>query len=204
MNKPGTYLALGDSYTIGEEVGIESSFPYQLADGLNNCGLVIGIPRIIATTGWTSGELQHAINKSGLNQKFDLVTLLIGVNNQYRGESPEQFRAEFKALLQTAIDFADGNKARVFVLSIPDWGVTPYAVNSGRDQQRIAEEINGFNALKKEETMALGISYTDITTTSRKAANDIELLTPDGLHYSAKMYAEWVDILLPTVIKAMK
>lgn len=204
MNKQATYLALGDSYTIGEQVAIQSSFPYQLADCLNRNGLVLGVPKIIATTGWTSGELQNAINNSGLNQMFDIVTLLIGVNNQYRGEPSERYRVEFKALLQTAIDFANGNKARVFVLSIPDWGTTPYALNRGCDLEEIAEEIDAFNAIKKEETIALGVSYTDITAASRKAANDIGLLAPDGLHYSAKMYAEWVELLIPTVIKAMK
>lgn len=199
-----TYLALGDSYTIGESVAKESSFPYLLSDRLKAGGLDIGTPKIIATTGWTTSELQAAIKKAALKQKFGMVTLLIGVNNQYRGESLNVYRKEFKELLQTALDFADGNKAHVFVLSIPDWGVTPYGMGSGRDQQSIAREIDAFNKIKKEETLAMGISYTDITVASRKAASDRDLVASDGLHYSAKMHAEWADSLKPEVIKALK
>jgi lysophospholipase L1-like esterase len=203
MNKPISYLALGDSYTIGEEVPIENCFPYQLADSLNQSGFMVNRPKIIATTGWTTNELQDAIAKSGLNQKFDLVTLLIGVNNQYRGESLNIYREEFKSLLQTAIDFTNGNKARVFVLSIPDWGVTPYAINSGRDQELIAREIDAFNTINHEETILLDVSYTNVTTSSRKAGSEMDLLTKDELHYSAKMYAEWVGLLKQEVIKVI-
>ncbi|MFA4867225.1 MAG: GDSL-type esterase/lipase family protein [Pedobacter sp.] len=203
MNKSVSYLALGDSYTIGEEVAIENSFPYQLANVLSKRGFVVNRPEIIATTGWTTSELQNAIAKSSLNQKFDIVTLLIGVNNQYRGESLVSYRKEFKALLQTAIDFTNGNKARVFVLSIPDWGVTPYAFNSGRDQELVTKEIDAFNAINYEETTILDVSYTDVTTSSRKAGSETDLLAKDGLHYSAKMYAEWVELLKQGVIKVI-
>ncbi|MEQ7798516.1 GDSL-type esterase/lipase family protein [Pedobacter sp. ASV1-7] len=203
MSKSVSYLALGDSYTIGEEVPLENSFPYQLADILSKNGYIVNRPEIIATTGWTTNELQDAIAKSGLNQKFDLVTLLIGVNNQYRGESLKIYREEFKALLQTAINFTNGNKARVFVLSIPDWGVTPYAVNSGRDPELIAKEIDNFNAINYKETISLGVNYTNVTTSSRKAGSETDLLTNDGLHYSAKMYAEWVELLKQEIIKVI-
>lgn len=203
MNKSISYLALGDSYTIGEEVSKENSFPYQLAGILSQDGFMVNKPEIIATTGWTTSELQDAIVKSGLKQKFDIVTLLIGVNNQYRGESLEVYREEFRALLQTAIDFTNGNKSKVFVLSIPDWGVTPYAVDSGRDQELIATEIDAFNAINYKETIALGISYTNVTNSSRRAGSETELLTKDRLHYSAKMYAEWVEILRQEVIKVI-
>jgi lysophospholipase L1-like esterase len=199
-----SYLALGDSYTIGESVAMESNFPYQLAAKLNNEGLDVGTPHIIATTGWTTSELQTAIKEAALKQKFGLVTLLIGVNNQYRGESLVTYRREFKELLQTAIGFADGNKTHVFVVSIPDWGVTPYGLYSGRDQQTIASEIDAFNAINKEETLAMGVSYIDITAASRKALSDQDLVATDGLHYSAKMHAEWVASLLPAVVKALK
>ncbi|MNJ91657.1 GDSL-like Lipase/Acylhydrolase [compost metagenome] len=199
-----SYLALGDSYTIGESVAMESNFPYQLAAKLNQEGLDVGQPHIIATTGWTTSELQTAIKEAALKQKFDLVTLLIGVNNQYRGESLSAYRKEFKELLQTALDFANGDKAHVFVVSIPDWGVTPYGLNSGRDQQTIAAEIDAFNAINKEETLAMGVSYTDITAASRRALSDQELVATDGLHYSAKMHAEWVSSLLPAVVKVFK
>jgi len=198
------YLALGDSYTIGESVAMESNFPYQLAARLKDNGLDVGTPKIIATTGWTTSELQAAIKKAALKQKFEMVTLLIGVNNQYRGESLSVYRKEFKELLQTALDFADGNKNRVFVLSIPDWGVTPFGAGSGRDQQSVAKDIDAFNAINKEETLVVGISYTDITVASRRAATDRTLVATDGLHYSAKMHAEWVESLKPAVIKALK
>ncbi|WP_235005251.1 SGNH/GDSL hydrolase family protein [Pedobacter nyackensis] len=199
-----SYLALGDSYTIGESVPLESNFPYQLSAKLNNNGLDVAKPHIIAVTGWTTSELQAAIKAESLKQKFGLVTLLIGVNNQYRGESLDTYRKEFKALLQTAIDFADGNKAHVFVVSIPDWGVTPYGLSSGRDLKAVADEIDAFNAINKEETLAEGISYTDITPASRKASTAPDLIATDGLHYSPKMHAEWVDSLTPAVVKALK
>lgn len=199
-----SYLALGDSYTIGESVPMESNFPHQLAARLNHEGLDVGLPRIIAKTGWTTSELQAAIKAAALKQKFGLVTLLIGVNNQYRGESLNIYRKEFKELLQTALDFANGDKTHVFVVSIPDWGVTPYGLNSGRSQLTIASEIDAFNAINKEETLALGVNYTDITAASRKALSDASLVAADGLHYSAKMHAEWVANLLPAVVKALK
>ncbi|WP_316816987.1 SGNH/GDSL hydrolase family protein [Pedobacter nyackensis] len=199
-----TYLALGDSYTIGESLPVENNFPSLLTASLRTEGLDVAAPNIIATTGWTTSELQAAIKKEALTQKFGLVTLLIGVNNQYRGESLITYRKEFKELLQTALDFADGNKNHVFVLSIPDWGVTPYGAGSGRDQQNISNEINAFNLINKEETLALGLSYTDITPGSRKVASGLDLVASDGLHYSAKMHAEWVASLKPAVMKVLK
>lgn len=199
-----TYLALGDSYTIGESVPMESNFPSLLAASLKAEGLDVAAPKIIATTGWTTSELQAAIKKEALTQKFGIVTLLIGVNNQYRGESLITYRKEFKELLQTALDFADGNKNHVFVLSIPDWGVTPYGAGSGRNQQDISDAIDAFNLINKEETLAIGVSYTDITPGSRKAVSDPDLVASDGLHYAAKMHAEWVANLKPAVTKVLK
>lgn len=186
-----TYLALGDSYTIGEAVEQESSFPYQLAAELKAQNVLLASPKIIAKTGWTTDELQSAIEAENVTQKFDIVTLLIGVNNQYRGSSPATYRKEFKELLQTAIGYANGIKKHVFVVSIPDWGVTPFGKGSGKDIQTIAKEIDAFNAINKEETLALGISYTDITPASRNAATDLALVASDGLHPSGKMYAAW-------------
>lgn len=200
----GTYLAIGDSYTIGESVPLESNFPYQLSAALKAKGIEFGKPNIIAKTGWTTDELQVGIRAVALKEKFKVVTLLIGVNNQYRGQSTITYRKEFKELLQTAIDFAGGIQKHVFVLSIPDWGITPYGKSSGRDQQAIAKEIDVFNAVNKEESLALGISYTDITPGSREAATDPELTTTDGLHPSAKMYAQWVSLLLPSVMEQLK
>lgn len=198
------YLALGDSYTIGESVERSDNFPNQLVRQLQKAGLVVNTPTIIARTGWTTSELQAAIKNSGVIQKFNFVTLLIGVNNQYRGESRETYRKEFKELLQTAINYTNGDKTHVFVVSIPDWGVTPFGKQSGRDQQQIAMEIDAFNAIKKEETLAQGVSYTDITPASRNAATDLSLVASDGLHPSAKMYMDWAVNVAPALVKARK
>lgn len=207
VEKPGiqlSYLALGDSYTIGEAVVQSQSFPYQLVSNLNSEGIKTGAPKIIATTGWTTDELQAAIKSASLTSKFDIVTLLIGVNNQYRGGSIEVYRTEFRALLQTAIAFADGDKAHVFVVSIPDWGATPFGKQSGRGQENIGKEIDAFNAANKEETLKEGVSYTDITPGSRNAAQDGTLVASDGLHPSGKMYSNWSAQLLPAVVNVFK
>jgi lysophospholipase L1-like esterase len=195
-----TYLALGDSYTIGESVSQHESFPYQLVAQLNANKSVMGTPKIIARTGWTTDELQAAIKTdNGINPPYSIVTLLIGVNNQYRGNSIDTYRKEFKELLQTAISFAGSNKAHVFVVSIPDWGATTFGKSSGRDQKTIAKEIDNFNVVNREETLAMGVSYTDITSDSRNAATDGALIAGDGLHPSGKMYAQWAAALAPKV-----
>jgi lysophospholipase L1-like esterase len=200
---PYTYLALGDSYTIGESVPAEGSFPYQLTAELTKAGYPISQPDIIATTGWTTNELINAINNSDKkNKKYDIVTLLIGVNNQYRGYNQETYRAEFIQLLKTAITYANDNKNHVFVLSIPDWGVTPYA--DSRDRSQIALEIDQFNAINKQETQKAGVAYIDITPISKQAANNPSLNAEDGLHPSAKMYGLWVKELLPVIEKRLK
>lgn len=196
-----SYLALGDSYTIGESVAQSACFPYQLTAQLNSRGMKVSNPKIIAKTGWTTNELQDAIKAEALTAKFDIVTLLIGVNNQYRGYSIDTYRTEFKDLLQTAIGFASGNKSHVFVVSIPDWGATPFGQQSGRGAQDIAKEIDAFNAVNKEEALKAGVSYTDITPGSRNAATDNSLVASDGLHPSALMYKDWVTLLTPSVSK---
>lgn len=203
-DKPAhTYLALGDSYTIGESVPTAGSFPYQLAAELIKAKHPVSRPEIIATTGWTTDELIGAINNSDLkDKKYDIVTLLIGVNNQYRGYNQETYRAEFIQLLNAAIAYANGNKKHAFVLSIPDWGVTPYA--DGRDRSQIAREIDQFNAINKQETQKAGVAYVDITPISKQAANDASLNAEDGLHPSAKMYGLWVKELLPVVEAQVK
>ena len=199
-----TYLALGDSYTIGEAVEQSLTFPFQLATKLGAAGITVSAPKVIARTGWTTGELQAAIKTADLKGTYDMVTLLIGVNNQYRGMSAESYRTEFKALLQTAIAFAAGKKEHVFVVSIPDWGLTPYGASTGRDQKGISAEIDTFNAINKSETLALGISYTDITSASRNVVNDPALVASDGLHPSGTMYSGWSDALLPAVKAAFQ
>ena len=183
------YLALGDSYTIGESVPESERYPVQLARELK-----MGEPEIIAKTGWTTDELNAAIDKADPHGPYDLVTLLIGVNNQYRGRSADEYRTQFVALLQRAIGFAGGKTKNVVVVSIPDWGVTPFA--KGRDRAKIALEIDQFNAINREETLRAGARYVDITPESRQAANDAALVAGDGLHPSGKMYSEWTRMIV--------
>lgn len=199
-----TYLALGDSYTIGESVKQAESFPYQLQGLLKAQNITVANPKIIAVTGWTTDELQAAIKRENLNGTFGFVTLLIGVNNQYRGYPLTTYKKEFSELLQTAISYAGGNKSRVFVVSIPDWGATPFGKNSGRSTQTIASEIDSFNAANQEITLAAGVSYTNITPASRNAATDLSLVAADGLHPSAKMYAGWAASLSTKVAAVLK
>ena len=198
------YIALGDSYTIGEAVNSWEAFPNQLAGQLTAGGLVTNPPKIIARTGWTTSELKEAISSSGVIQKFDFVTLLIGVNNQYRAEAKDTYRKEFKELLQIAVNYVNNNKSRVFVVSIPDWGVTNFAKQSGRNQKSISAEIDAFNTINKEEALSLGVSYTDITPGSRLATDDTNLIANDGLHPSARMYRQWCDLLTPKVLQVFK
>jgi lysophospholipase L1-like esterase len=198
MNKLLKYLALGDSYTIGESVTATESFPYQLQAALKTKGITLAEPQIIAKTGWTTDELLVAIAEQNPSKNFDLVTLLIGVNNQYRGYPLATYEKEFKQLLSLAINFASGDAGKVRVISIPDWGVSPFAAKEGRDAVQVAEEIDAYNGVNKLASMAMGVTYIDITPHSRLAANDNSLLASDGLHPSGKMYAEWVSQLLAT------
>lgn len=200
-NMPLKYLALGDSYTIGESVALDQSFPYQLSAKLDLAGIKMSSPEIIAATGWTTNDLIKAIEEKNLQERYDMVTLLIGVNNQYRGYSSEVYRQEFKELLKTAIMYAGGNKSHVYVMSIPDWGVTPFAKKSNRDLKKISSQIDLFNAINKEETLREGIQYVDITPASCKAELDPELIAEDGLHSSGKMYGEWVERLAALISK---
>lgn len=196
------FLALGDSYTIGEGVPEDDRWPVQLAAMLRERGLDFGEPQIIARTGWTTDELDDAIDRAAPRGPYDLVSLLIGVNNQYRGRSSEEYRAEFVGLLQRAIGFAGGDARRVIVLSIPDWGATPFA--QGRDRAQIAAEIDAFNAINRQETERLGARYVDITPQTRAAGSDRTLLAPDLLHYSGRTYAEWARLALPAALQAVQ
>ncbi|WP_316798884.1 SGNH/GDSL hydrolase family protein [Pedobacter frigidisoli] len=199
-----TYLALGDSYTIGESVSQSESFPYQLQELLKKNNFQVADPKIIAKTGWTTDELQTAIRNENLTTTFSFVTLLIGVNNQYREYPLSTYKKEFSELLQKAIAFAGGNKNRVFVVSIPDWGVTPFAKSSGRNPENIAKEIDEFNKANEEITLAAGANYTTITAASRRAKTDTSLIASDGLHPSAKMYGEWAQSLFSRVGSILK
>lgn len=199
---PARVLALGDSYTIGESVAVADRWPNQLARALRARRVSVAEPEIIAKTGWTTDELSAAIDKADPHGPYALVTLLIGVNNQYRGRSEEQYRTEFAALLHRAIGFAGGDAKRVVVVSIPDWGVTPFAKD--RDRGKIAREIDRFNAINREETTRAGARYADVTPVSRRAAADPALVAPDGLHPSAAMYAEWVKVIAPVAESALR
>lgn len=196
MNEPAPrYLALGDSYTIGETVPAADRFPHQLARELG-----IGEPQIVAKTGWTTDELNAAIDAANPQGPFDLVTLLIGVNNQYRGRDAEQYRGEFVRLLQRAIGFAGGDAKKVIVVSIPDWGVTPFA--EGRDRAAIAAALDRYNAINREEAMRAGARYVDITPVSRR--DDPSLVAEDKLHPSAKQYSEWVRLIVPEARQVLR
>lgn len=204
-HRPGRYLALGDSYTIGEGIDAAGRWPVQLANALRAQGVDLADPQIIATTGWTTDELSAAINAAGPQGRHDLVSLLIGVNNQYRGRDLANYRLEFTALLQRAIGFAGGRSARVLVLSIPDWGATPYGAGAGRDLRQTADEIDAFNAAARAICAAHGVAFVDITPISR-AQGDGERdgdFADDGLHYSAAMHARWVQAALPAARHAL-
>jgi lysophospholipase L1-like esterase len=184
------FLALGDSYTIGEGVAAQDRWPVQLAALLRSHGIAIGDPEIIARTGWTTDELQSAIGRESPHGPYALVTLLIGVNNQYRGRSITEYRAQFTDLLTQAIALAGGQSTRVLVLSIPDWGVTPFA--AGKDQAQIAGDIDRFNAVNREVTVGRGARYVDITPDSR-TATDAGSFAVDGLHPSGMAYRRWAE-----------
>jgi len=202
---PIQYLALGDSYTIGESVEAHERWPNQLA------ALIEAAPEfagrrvdvsIIARTGWTTQELWDGIQGRKLEPPYDFVSLLIGVNSQYRGYDINEYREQFVFLLKKAVAYAGGDANRVVVLSIPDWGVTPFA--QGRDIQQIAKDIDMFNAVNREEAESAKVHYVDVTPVSREAVTDPTLIASDGLHPSGKMYTEWAKLALPLVLKILK
>ena len=194
-NPPQSYLALGDSYTIGESVSKNDRWPVQLVISLAKENIFLSPPEIIAKTGWTADELQEGINQAPLNYPYDWVSLLIGVNNQYRGKSIEVFKDEFSTLLSQAIVFSGNRKKNVFVVSIPDWGVMPFAKN--RDRQKIAAEIDNFNQAIYEICATEDIRFIDITPLSRTVSENPDWIAKDGLHPSGKQYSKWVAEILP-------
>ena len=196
------YLALGDSYTIGRLVPVEDSFPYQLTAKLKSKGFNMASPTLIAQNGWRTDELIKGIAGSGVKNQFDVVTLLIGVNNQFQGFDVDTYRAEFAQLLNTAIAYARGNKARVFVLSIPDWGVTPFGALRG--PAKIAVQIDLYNKINREESEKAGVNYIDITDITRDVGDDLAYLASDHLHPSAKLYRLWVNRLDRRIRKVLE
>jgi len=197
-----SFLALGDSYTIGESVPEEDRWPVQLAKKISENGLSVRTPRIIATTGWRTDQLKAAIESaSGLGPKYDIVSLLIGVNNQYQGRSVESFAPEFEELLQMAIEQAGGDKEHVFVVSIPDYGKTPFGASR---EEQIARELDDYNRVSKEICEKYGVAYYNITPISREAKEQPELIASDNLHPSGEMYRRWVELFYQDVINQLK
>lgn len=192
-NMTYTYLALGDSYTIGEQVPAADSYPNQVVQMLRKKGVSFYAPEIIAKTGWTTDELQFAINEHQFLEKYDFVSLLMGVNNQYRGRSVTDFEDEFESLVKQALQFAGNDSERVVIISIPDWGVTPFAEE--RDRKQIAAEIDAYNNVCKSIACKYSIHYIYITGWTREAASDYSLLAADGLHPSGKEYKRWAELI---------
>ena len=192
-----SYLALGDSYSIGEGVEEHGRWPMQLAQGLREAGIAIADPRIIATTGWTTDELSSAMDAAEPLGEWDFVSLLIGVNNQYRGRNVDDYLGEFTRLLQRAISLANARTDRVLVLSIPDWGVTAFGRASGRNLQQVADELDAYNTAARDICDSHGVAFVDITGISRDGGDAADMLADDGLHPSAAMYARWTTAALP-------
>ena len=194
-------LCLGDSYTIGESVAEQDRFPMQTVELLKKDGINFDKPTIIAKTGWTTDELAAAIKEANYTAPAGgaYVTLLIGVNNQYRNRDAEQYHGEFVILLKTAIAYAHGKTNHVFVLSIPDWGQTPFAEKDSRTREEIGKAIDLFNAINKQESLNVHVNYIDITPISRQVKEHPDFVAGDGLHPSGKMYAEWAKLLAAKV-----
>ena len=196
------FLALGDSYTIGEGITTDECWPAQLARRLRARGIEVDDPAILAKTGWTTDELSAAMDAATFHPPYALVTLLIGVNNQYRGRELGNYRTQLAALLQRAVELAGGNVRRVVMVSTPDWGVTRFALEQGRNPSRIATEIDAFNAAASTLARANGIEFVDITAISRARATP-DMLVADGLHPSVSQYAVWSDTLIDGAARAL-
>ena len=193
------FLALGDSYTIGQSVEVNQRWPVQFLKELKSSVNAIDTLQIIARTGWRVDQLKEAMNSSNLEPPYGLVSLLIGVNNQYQGQSANDFRPEFIEILEKSLKLVNNRKERLFVVSIPDWGASPYGF--GFDRAKVSKEINDFNSVVKEESEKRGLRYFDITAISRRALLDRTLIASDGLHPSGKMYKLWVDKMIPIISK---
>jgi lysophospholipase L1-like esterase len=202
MNKHhNTLLCLGDSYTIGESVPLHDNFPYQLVQLLRKEGYYFNAPEIVAATGWTTFELAEHILHTHLNPPYDFVTLLIGVNNQYRGLSITDFKSDLEFLVKKAIHFAHEESKHVIMLSIPDWGVTPFAKD--RDTAAISKEIDQYNTICESTAQLHQVQYINITEDTRKAKDDISLLAKDQLHYAAKEHAIWAEKIRDVIRKTL-
>jgi len=196
------YLALGDSYTIGESVDQNQRWPVQLVEALQDSGIQISGSRIIAKTGWTTLDLKEAIADADLNPPYKLVSLLIGVNDQYDGLDFTKYPGRFEFLVKKSIELTGGNPDHVLVVSIPDYSVTPFGQKKNPD--KIERELAEYNATNKAITDRLGAYYVNITPGSKKALNDRSLIAGDGLHPSGKMYTQWVEQIMPVLLPEMR
>ena len=195
MSLKESYLALGDGYTVGESISKKNTWPKQLVDSLKKRNIFLSEPRIIAKTGWTTDELKKAINDSSLDYPYDWVSLLIGVNNQYRGRDLDEFKLQFESLLLEAIAFSGNRKERVFVISLPDWGSMPFAKD--RDPNKIAIEIDNFNQIIYEVCAFENIKFIDITPITRNIYSNPNWIAKDSLHPSKEQYSKWVEKIIP-------
>ena len=200
---PLRYLALGDSYTIGEGVEADECWPAQLARSLQAQGWALADPEIVATTGWTTDELSAAMDAHAFAPPYALVSLLIGVNNQYRGRDLAGYRADLARLLARAFTLAGADASRVLVVSIPDWGITRFAREHGHDAATIAAAIDAFNAAARALALDQRVPFVDITSASREAADRAGMLVADGLHPSAAQYARWTDVIVQCADSAL-
>ncbi|QEC54946.1 SGNH/GDSL hydrolase family protein [Flavisolibacter ginsenosidimutans] len=202
MHHAYTYLALGDSYTIGEGLELQRSFPYQTVGLLRKAGFTFYAPEIIAKTGWTTDELEAAMNDYSFLPKYDFVSLLIGVNNQYRGRDIIEYKEQFEHLLKRGIALAGGKPEHVLVLSIPDYSVTPFGQRM--DAEKIAKEIDAYNTLNKALSIQFKVQYVDVTDISRKAKDKATAVVADGLHPSEKTYSKWAKEMVALMKATVK
>jgi lysophospholipase L1-like esterase len=197
-----SFLALGDSYTIGEAVPLTESFPYKVVQLLRKKEYNFNAPEIIAKTGWTTDELQDAINNYLFLSRYDFVTILIGVNNQYRGRDAIEYKQQFEEILKKAIDLANGKKEHVIVISIPDYSATPYAADM--DTDKIAKEVEVFNGINKALSIQYKVNYADVALGVKDSKNDASLITQDGLHPSEKEYTKWAEKIVEIITSQLK
>jgi lysophospholipase L1-like esterase len=200
--KEFNYLALGDSYTVGESVASNQSFPMQLSRRLESELNTRIETKIIARTGWRTDDLQNGIANTRIDKPQDLVTLLIGVNNQYQGRPFEQYEREFPELLITALDFVEGDTEKVLVISIPDYAFTPFG--QSRDVEKISREIDQYNAFARSIAIENKVRYVEITDITRLGLEQPQLVASDGLHPSGEAYSKFVDRILPLVVERFK
>ena len=202
QEKPLKLLALGDSYTVATSESFNNGWPFQLIAYLEKKDLEFEAPKVIAGAGWTTSKLLEEIEKEKTDNYHDLVFLMIGVNNQYRGLPKEEFQKDFSELLEKSIVYANGKASRTYVVSIPDWGVTPFA--KFKNSKKIAREIDEFNTLMQKSSTKMGVHYIDVTKSSKNMAVQPSLIASDSLHPSKRMYKIWAKKMAKIVTKNYK